>query len=297
MVTKKRSLGTGLDALFGEDISTENTSETLTLPISKVEPRQDQPRNTFEQEALEELSESIKQYGIIQPITVRQLDNGYYQIIAGERRWRAAKLADLESVPVRILEADDRTVAEIALVENLQREDLNPVEEARGYQALMDEYDLTQEQIASAIGKSRPVIANSLRLLNLCPEVLDLIQDGSLSSGHGRTLAAVSDPEAQVTLATKMITNNMSVRSAEKLVKSYLKKSETRSISKESNEYAIDYAEEESKNLTAALSRKCTIIQKKRTGKIELEYYSDDDRERLIKALYTMGKDFGKENN
>lgn len=181
-----KGLGTGLGVLFGQDEENEKDSQLLTLPISKVEPRLEQPREYFDQEALQELADSIAQYGLIQPITARKLDSGYYQIIAGERRWRAARLAGLQEVPVRVIEADDRRTAELALVENLQREDLNPVEEAKGYKTLMEEYGLTQEETAKSVGRSRPAVANALRLLSLSKPVLELLEKGELSAGHAR---------------------------------------------------------------------------------------------------------------
>ena len=174
---EKKGLGTGLDVLFGaNDLVESRDSELLTLPISKVEPRIEQPREYFDQQALQELADSISQYGLIQPITVRKLDNGYYQIIAGERRWRASRMAGLKEVPVRVIEADDRRTAELALVENLQREDLNPIEEAKGYKTLIDEFGLTQEEAAKSVGRSRPSVTNALRLLSLSPKVLELVE-------------------------------------------------------------------------------------------------------------------------
>ena len=164
---EKRGLGTGLDVLFAANAFEEDENELLILPLSKVEPRQEQPRERFDEAALQDLADSIAQYGLIQPITVRRLDSGYYQIIAGERRWRAARLAGLEEVPVRVIEADDRRTAELALVENLQRQDLNPMEEARGYQSLMQDFGLTQEETARSVGRSRPAVANALRLLSV----------------------------------------------------------------------------------------------------------------------------------
>lgn len=189
----KKGLGTGLGALLGGDVSAEIGAQQMTLPIAKVEPKSDQPRRYFDPVALQELSDSIKQHGMIQPITVRKLPTGYYQIIAGERRWRAARMAGLQEVPVTLIEADDRLAAELALVENLQRTDLNPVEEARGYQALIQEYGLTQEEAAQSVGKSRPAIANAMRLLALPEEVLNLLESGELSAGHARALLAIPD--------------------------------------------------------------------------------------------------------
>ena len=190
----RKVLGTGLSALFG-DLS-PGTDEMSTLPLSRIEPREDQPRDVFEEDSLQSLADSISRYGLLQPITVRYQDSGYYQIIAGERRWRAARLAGLTEVPVRIIEADDRTTAELALVENLQREDLNPIEEARGYQSLIDDFGLTQEEAAKSVGKSRPAVANALRLLSLSPDVLYLVETGELSAGHARALVPLQDPES-----------------------------------------------------------------------------------------------------
>ncbi len=183
-VAAKKGLGTGLDVLFGESIKEEKPPEGVSsLPIAKVEPRDNQPRSVFDEEALAELAESIREYGVIQPVTVRQLPSGYYQLIAGERRWRAARLAGLTEIPAQIIEADDRLTTELALVENLQREDLNPVEEAQGYRTLMEEYGLTQDEAAQRVGKSRPAVANALRLLSLAPEVLQFVGAGAALGG------------------------------------------------------------------------------------------------------------------
>ena len=220
----KKGLGTGLSALFGEDfLSDGDDAELLYVPLSKVEPRADQPRSSFDDAALSELADSIAQYGLIQPITVRKLQSGYYQIIAGERRWRASRMAGLDEVPVRVISADDRRVAELALVENLQREDLNPIEEAQGYKTLMEEYGLTQEEAARSVGKSRPAITNTLRLLSLGSDVRKLVEQGLLSSGHARTLLPVQDEKLQLELAKKVITDGLSVRKTEQLVSRTLK--------------------------------------------------------------------------
>ena len=213
----KKGLGTGLGALFGADLeeftpeSTEK-KEILALPIYKVEPRAEQPRYTFDEVALAELSESIREYGMIQPITVRKLPTGYYQIIAGERRWRAARMAGLTEVPVNIIEADDRLAAELALVENLQRTDLNPVEEARGYQTLIKVYGLTQEEAAQSVGKSRPAVTNAMRLLALPEEVLTMLEAGELSAGHARALLAIEDDAVKIEAAKLIVAKGMSVR-------------------------------------------------------------------------------------
>ncbi|MFQ9554557.1 MAG: ParB/RepB/Spo0J family partition protein [Oscillospiraceae bacterium] len=205
----KKGLGMGLGALFGEEYPSpqperEETAPDL-LPIEKIEPRADQPRKRFDPEALEMLAESIRTYGLIQPITVRPLDSGFYQIIAGERRWRASRMAGLKEVPVRILTADEQRAMEMALVENLQREDLNPIEEAKGYRALQDVYGMTQDDVAQSVGKSRPAVANATRLLALSEPVLKLVEDGTLSAGHARALLPLGDPEMQLAAAKTVI--------------------------------------------------------------------------------------------
>ena len=281
---EKKGLGAGLGALFGEEnVQGEDVS---TLPLAKIEPRTEQPREFFDEEALQSLADSIARYGLIQPITVRPLPSGYYQIIAGERRWRAARLAGLTEVPVRIMEADDRTTAELALVENLQREDLNPIEEAKGYQLLIEEYGFTQEEAAKSVGKSRPAVANALRLLNLAPEVMRLVETGELSAGHARALVSVSEPGLQLQAAKEILSKALSVRKAEALAAKVLKKS--REEEKEDaleTEDGVDYAKEVSSELSKLFGRKVSLKDKKGNGKIELEYYGADDREFLIEKL------------
>ena len=282
MAKEKKGLGMGLDALFGmDDLPEEASSELQYLPIARVEPRMEQPRSLFDEEALQELADSIARYGLIQPITVRQLASGYYQIIAGERRWRAARLAGLREVPVRVIEADDRRAAELALVENLQREDLNPIEEAKGYRALIDEYGLTQEEAARSVGKSRPAVANAMRLLSLCPEVLALVEKGQLSAGHARALVPVLDAKLQLAAAQEVIGKSLSVRQTEQLAAKLLrppKKAQTRLP-------LVDYAAEVGDRLSEKLGRKVRLIDGKKTGRIEIEFYGADDREALISAL------------
>ena len=281
---EKKGLGAGLGALFGEEnVQCEDVS---TLPLAKIEPRTEQPREFFDEEALQSLADSIARYGLIQPITVRPLPSGYYQIIAGERRWRAARLAGLTEVPVRMMEADDRTTAELALVENLQREDLNPIEEAKGYQLLIEEYGFTQEEAAKSVGKSRPAVANALRLLNLAPEVMRLVETGELSAGHARALVSVSEPGLQLQAAKEILSKALSVRKAEALAAKVLKKS--REEEKEDaleTEDGVDYAKEVSSELSKLFGRKVLLKDKKGNGKIELEYYGADDREFLIEKL------------
>ena len=224
-VKEKRGLGIGLEALFGTELRMLEDEEVITLPIIKVEPRQDQPRDHFDEERLQDLAASISRHGLIQPVIVRKLDSGDYQIIAGERRWRAARLAGLTEIPVRVLHADDQSVAELALVENLQREDLNPMEEARGYQKLMQDYALTQEEAAAGVGKSRSAVANALRLLNLSAPVSDMVESGILSAGHARTLLALEDPALQKRAAEQVLAKTLSVRKTEQMVSRLKKRS------------------------------------------------------------------------
>lgn len=285
----KKGLGKGLSELFGEDILNEDDSELVYAPISKVEPRENQPRNSFDDEKLAELAESISQYGLIQPITVRKLDGGFYQIIAGERRWRASRLAGLDEVSVRVIEADDRRAAELALVENLQREDLNPIEEAAGYRSLIEEYGLTQDEAAKSVGKSRPAITNALRLLSLSREVLPLVEDGSLSAGHARALLPITDPERQLKAAREVIDRSLSVRKTEQLAAKILKETESAPKKEQSNELMVDYIADTEDYLSRTLARKVAIEQKRRGGKIVLDYYDSDDRETLIANLARMG--------
>ncbi len=282
---EKKGLGTGLGVLFGAD-EFDDEAEQLTLPISKVEPRSEQPREYFDQEALEALADSIRQYGLIQPITVRKLDSGYYQIIAGERRWRASRLAGLTEVPVRVIEADDRRTAELALVENLQREDLNPIEEAKGYKLLIEEYGLTQEDAARSVGRSRPAVTNAMRLLMLTPPVMEMVEKGKLSAGHARAILSVSEPSKQLAAANEIIKKNYSVRKAEQLAARIAR--EPRQASEESGEISVDYAAEISNELSKKLGRKVKLIDGRRNGKIEIEFYGADDREALIEKLLKL---------
>ena len=236
--------------------------------------------------ALEALADSIRQYGLIQPITVRKLDSGYYQIIAGERRWRASRLAGLTEVPVRVIEADDRRTAELALVENLQREDLNPIEEAKGYKLLIEEYGLTQEDAARSVGRSRPAVTNAMRLLMLTPPVMEMVEKGKLSAGHARAILSVSEPSKQLAAANEIIKKNYSVRKAEQLAARIAR--EPRQAPEESGEISVDYAAEISNELSKKLGRKVKLIDGKRNGKIEIEFYGADDREALIEKLLKL---------
>lgn len=282
-----KGLGKGLGALLGDDldISGEETPYRQ-LPIYRVEPNPEQPRQDFDPEELQALADSISVHGIIQPLTVRELNNGYYQIIAGERRWRAARMAQLNEVPVIIIDADDKKATELALIENLQRQDLNPVEEALGYQSLMEDYGLTQEEAAARVGKSRPAVANALRLLGLCPEVLERLRKGELTAGHARAILSIKNEKKQLEAAQKICALGLSVRQAELLCKNMTR--EPAPI-KEVN-LAVDYVAECEKSLSKHLGRGVKIINGKRKGKFELEFYGQDDLQSLLDALMQIKK-------
>ena len=286
-MASNKGLGKGLGALLG-DFADEplETSAYRSLPIYKVEPNPDQPRHDFDEEELQALADSISGHGVIQPLTVREMPNGYYQIIAGERRWRAARLANLSDVPVVVIEADDRKAMELALIENLQRQDLNPVEEALGYQALIEEYGLTQEEAAGRVGKSRPAVANALRLLGLCPEVLEKLKQGELTAGHARAILSLKSEKKQMEAAQKIIALALSVRQAETLCKNMNKEPEP----KKEEVFAVDYVAECEKSLSKHLGRGVKIINGKRKGKFELEFYGQDDLQNLLDALMTLNK-------
>ena len=291
MASSKKGLGTGLGALLGGDAIAEAESKQMSLPIAKVEPNQNQPRSYFDEEALFELSESIRQHGMIQPITVRKLPSGYYQIIAGERRWRAARMAGLEEVPVNIIEADDRLAAELALVENLQRSDLNPVEEAMGYRSLIEDHVLTQEEVAQSVGKSRPAVTNAMRLLALPQEVLELLLSGDLTAGHARALLAIEDDVLKVEAARMIVAKGMSVRQTEALAVSLGKKKES-----SQKPAGVDYLALAAKQLTASLGRRVRMTEGKNGGKIEIDYFDADDREALMAALAGIGNKLPRRN-
>ena len=262
-----KGLGKGLGALLGTAALENEESSRLMLPLSKIENYAGQPRKNFDEEALAELAESIREHGIIQPLTVRQLSSGYYQIIAGERRWRAARMAGLSEVPAMVIEADDRKAMELAMIENLQREDLNPIEEAQGYRSLMEQYNLTQEAVSLRIGKSRSAVANALRLLQLCPAVLDMTQQGLLSGGHARTLLPLS-PALQEEAAKIVLQQGLSVRQTEQLVK---KLQQEKKEKPKADPLAVNYVEEAQRALSSQLGRGCRIVTGKKKGRIELE--------------------------
>ena len=285
MAAKERGLGKGLGALLGDAaLQTQQEGQgSFSLPISQVQPGVNQPRKRFEQEALDELTESVRTYGVVQPLTVRRLSSGYYQIIAGERRWRAAKAAGLKEVPAVVIEADDRKVMEIGLIENLQREDLNPIEEAKGYKSLLEEYGMTQEDISLRMGKSRPAIANALRLLELPDVVLQLLEEGRLSAGHGRAILAAPSKSDQRALAQQVIEEGLSVRQTEALAKK-LSQPKKEPAKKPADPNQI-YRDEVARNMSKKFGRRVSIVQGTKKGKVELEYYDEGDLMSLLDIL------------
>lgn len=293
-----KSLGRGLSALFGE----ENLDATIpptsaepvrpkngfrNIPLRRIEPNRAQPRRSFDETALQELENSIRAHGVLAPITVRQGDNGYYQIVAGERRWRAARRAGLDTIPAMVIDADEQTMMELALIENLQREDLNPMEEAEGYRALIDQFGMKQETVAERVGKSRSAVANSLRLLSLDESIRRMVAEGTLSSGHARAVLAIQDTEKRLAAAKTMTETGMSVRQAEAYVKKLNKpKTEEPDAAQQApKEFQPDYYAELQRKLEGTMGRRVRIDHKKNKGKIMLEYYGDDDLERLVEAL------------
>lgn len=288
-MAKEKGMGKGLSALLGEDFSADFSTPSSTLPISQIESYQNQPRKNFNQEKLEELAESIRQHGVIQPLTVRKLSSGYYQIIAGERRWRAARMAGLDEVPAVVIEADDQKAMELAMIENLQREDLNPIEEAEGFRTLTEAYGMTQAQAAERVGKSRSAVANALRLLELNHSLQRLVESGQISAGHARALLPLSPP-LRVKAAEEILHSQLSVRQTEQLVKKLQNSGQEQKAVPEEKIPAIDYAAEAAKSLSARLGRACHISQGKKKGKIEIEYYGVDDLNDLLEALEGLGK-------
>ena len=288
-MASNKGLGKGLGALLGdfEEVSGEKTPYQL-LPIYKVEPNPDQPRRDFDEEELQALADSIREHGIIQPLTVRELNSGYYQIIAGERRWRAARLANLSEVPVVVIEADDKKAMELALIENLQRQDLNPVEEALGYKSLMEDYGMTQEDAAKRVGKSRPAVTNALRLLNLNEEVLEKVRTGQLSAGHARAVLTIKNEKKQQAAAQKIVALGLSVRQAELLCRNMAK--EAPEVKEEPVTLKVDYVAECEKQLSKHLGRGVKIVNGKRKGRFELEFYGQEDLQILLDTLMKLQK-------
>ena len=285
-MASERGLGKGLGALLGDAALQSQEGGSVSLPLAQVEPGLKQPRKRFDEETLADLADSIRTHGIIQPLTVRRLSSGYYQIIAGERRWRAAKLAGLSEVPAVIIEADDRKVMELGLIENLQREDLNPMEEAMGYRTLMEEYGLTQEETAQRVGKSRPAVANALRLIALPDAIRHLVEEGQLSEGHARALLSISSSTLQKKLAQKIIAEGLSVRQTEALAKRF-----AREEAQEETAYAAPpdpmklYRDAAAKDLTTRWGRKVSITMGPKKGKLEFEFYNDEDLTELLDRL------------
>lgn len=286
------ALGRGLDALLGDTTLQAQTGGSVNLPISQVEPGLNQPRKHFDEEALADLAESIRQHGMLQPLTVRRLASGYYQIIAGERRWRAARQAGLEEVPAIIIEADDRKVMELGLIENLQREDLNPMEEAAGYRTLIQDYGLTQEEAARRVGKSRPAVANALRLLNLEADILEQIRSGALSPGHARAILSLKDGKKRQEAAQKIVSLDLSVRQAEALCRSLGREPKPEPPT---GTLQVNYVAECEKTLSRRLGRGVKIVTGKRKGRFELEFYGPEDLQRLYEALQTLPKEAQRE--
>lgn len=280
-MARKGGLGKGLEALF-EDNST-GMSGSETVKISEIEPNRNQPRKEFDQAALEQLADSIREHGVIQPLILRPLSSGGYQIVAGERRYRASRMAGLTEVPAVIRELSDTETMELALIENLQREDLNPIEEALGYKELMEQYQFTQEAVSKSVGKSRPAVANALRLLNLPETVIDYVREGKLSSGHARAILAFETEEEMEEIAQKAIKNNLTVREVEKLSK----KKESRSSVRSSQEKDSFYDEMELA-LTSELGRKVKIGLDKNKGTITIEFYGKEDLKELGNKIAEM---------
>lgn len=284
-MSKERGLGKGLGALLG-DAALQDAQEgqgALLLPISKVQPSLNQPRKQFDQVALQDLSDSIRLHGVIQPLTVRRLSSGYYQIIAGERRWRAAKLAGLKEIPAVVIEADDRKAAELALIENLQREDLNPIEEAGGYRTLIEDYGLTQEEAARQVGKSRPAVTNALRLLELPEPIRQMVEEGKLTAGHARAVLSLQVKSLQLTLAKRAVDEGLSVRQTEALAKRLAQEGDEKKPRPE--DPLRIYRDAAAKDLSQRLGRKVSIVHKAKKGRIELEYYDDNDLNTLLELL------------
>lgn len=288
--SKTKGLGKGLGALFGEIPPVDAAQPVTTLPIEQLEPNPAQPRRSFSPEELETLADSLREHGVISPLTVRKTGENLYQIIAGERRWRAARMAGLREVPVTVIEADDKKAMELALIENLQRADLDPIEEAQGYQQLMQEYGMTQSAVADRVGRSRPAVANALRLLALSAPVLDMVASGAISAGHARAILTLPDENTQLAVAQRVQNLQLSVRQTELMCKNMSKPSRKEPVPAP----AVDYIAVCERDLSRSLGRGVKIRHGKRKGRLELEYYGEDDLQRLLDALDTIG---GKENS
>ena len=289
-----KNLGRGLSALFGDDTVTQPPVREIkprngfqAIPLVKIEPNRAQPRRVFEEESLQELENSIRLHGVLSPITVRAAENGYYQIIAGERRWRSARRAGLETIPAMVIEADDQTMMELAMIENLQREDLNPIEEAEGFRSLIDDFGMTQDAAAERVGRSRSAVTNSLRLLSLPDEVRAMIVDGTLTAGHARAVLSLPEEADRIAAAQRIAQDGMSVRQAEAFCKK-LKKPQKTDEEPKKEPFTVNYYEDIQKKLEGTLGRKVYVSGKKNKGKIELEFYGNEDLERLAAALASV---------
>lgn len=295
MAVKRGGLGKGLDALISEkpvekknskveEVSADSTRE---ISINEIEPNKNQPRERFDEDGLVDLADSIKQHGIFQPIIVTKGDNGFYQIVAGERRWRAAKMAGLKTIPALVRDYSDLEILEISLLENLQRENLNPIEEAKTYKRFMDEFHMKQDEVAEKVSKSRATVANSLRLLNLDGRVQEMLIEEMISMGHARALLGISDGNNQYSLATEVFDKKLSVREVEKLVKNYNEKKPEKHKEAVVRDFIYNDLEN---NLKEILGSKVNICDKNGKGKIEIEYYSKDDLDRIYELLYSINK-------
>lgn len=287
-MASQKGLGRGLGALLGDFTeATPEDSALKMLPLHRVEPNPEQPRQDFDEEELAALADSIRIHGVIQPLTVRETGEGYYQIIAGERRWRACRMAGLSEVPAVVVQADDRKAKELALIENLQRQDLNSVEEALGYQSLMDEFGLTQEETAQRVGKSRSAVANSLRLLGLEEKVLEMLRTGAITAGHAKAILMLKSEKKQLEAAQKIANLGLSVRQAELLCKNMAREQPSK---KEPAVIQVDYVKECEKSLSKHLGRGVKIVNGKRKGRFELEFYGQEDLQTLLDALLKLQK-------
>ena len=292
MRKKNSGLGRGLDAIFLDNTLEEKVGGENVITVLKtslIDPKRDQPRKYFDKDALEELASSIRENGLLQPILVREYGEGRYQIIAGERRFRASKLAELSEIPAIILDRDDRKVAELSLIENIQREDLNPIEEAMAFRALATEYGLTQEELSEKVGKSRSAITNAMRLLDLPDDVTVLLRDGAISAGHARAILGLEDPADMISLAKKTVENGLSVRAVEEAVRLINKKKAALADAPEepadSGKIEIDYLADIEHRLMRSLGRKVKITSKGKNKKITLEFRDEEDFEALVKLL------------
>ena len=286
MPKQAKGLGAGLGALFGDAAIEDQTNDFIYLPLQRIEPRPEQPRVAFTQEKIDELADSIREHGVLLPLTVRSINDGYYQIVAGERRWRAARAAGLTEVPARVVAADDQKATELALVENLQRENLNPIEEARGFKMLMDNSGMTQEEVSQIVSKSRSTVANAIRLLALPDILIELVESGELSSGSARALLGLKLDETMLTAARMVIKDNMNVREVEALVKKMIRE---KPAEEKAGGIDVDYFNDARVRLETTLGRRIAIKHGRDKGKIELEYYGRDDFDVLFDELASIG--------